>query len=208
MVPADALHILDAGCSNGALGRQLKADAPKRRVEGIEYSQTYCREAAGFLDHVVNADLNSFDWTEAFPRDRFDCIIFADVLEHLVNPWHTLRHAANRLKPGGCIIVSLPNIRHVSALRAIFLGGTFPRLSRGLFDETHLRWFTFRDSLKLLDDAGLTLVDYSCNLRVRDKYGGQLNDWARKVFARHQHSYLVREFLAYQFVLKAVVKQD
>jgi hypothetical protein len=46
------------------------------------------------------------------------------------------------LSPSACLIVSLPNIRHISALYSIFFSGSFPRRQRGIFDDTHWRWFT------------------------------------------------------------------
>ena len=142
LVPSSARQILDVGCSNGALGRSLKAAQLDREVHGIEFDGGFAQEAAKHLDHVVKADLNLLDWQEAFAGHSFDCIIFADVLEHLVEPHRCLMQALRHLNPSGSIVVSLPNIRHISAMRTIFLKGRFPRLDRGIFDRTHLRWFT------------------------------------------------------------------
>jgi 2-polyprenyl-3-methyl-5-hydroxy-6-metoxy-1,4-benzoquinol methylase len=127
LVPATAKAVLDLGCSNGALGASLARAVPGRRVVGIEYDATFAAEAASRLDRAIQGDLNSFDWAAAFGAERFDCMIFADVLEHLSNPEATLATARDYLTPGGCIIVSLPNIRHVSEF---FLASTSPAASR------------------------------------------------------------------------------
>ena len=155
LVPHAALQILDVGCSNAA-------------------------ETAKYLDYVANADLNGFDWDAAFGSRRFDCIIFADVLEHLVDPSQCLEQALKRLQPGGSIVVSLPNIRHISAFWAIFFRGNFPKRSRGIFDSTHLRWFRLKDAQNLLAEQGLTISEFSVALRWGDSgFGEATREWVR-----------------------------
>jgi 2-polyprenyl-3-methyl-5-hydroxy-6-metoxy-1,4-benzoquinol methylase len=132
------------------LGQSLRSAAPGRSVWGIEYDARLAEEASQKLERVITADLNRFDWGAQLSGGRFDCIIFADVLEHLLDPAAVLKASLSPLAPGGCVIVSLPNIRHVSALSSIFVGGTFPRRARGIFDSTHLRWFTYGDAAAMI----------------------------------------------------------
>lgn len=201
-VPSDAMCILDAGCSNGSLGEALRALIPGRRVEGVEFNEEFCQEAAQKLDRVIQADMNHFEWQSHFPEDHFDCIIFADVLEHLVQPWQVLHEAIKHLKDGGVVIVSLPNIRHISSLNSIFIKGTFPRISRGIFDHTHLRWFTRRDAVALLESAGLINIELTGNLRINDVPDTPLNRKVRQYSRLIEKLPLAREFLSYQFILK------
>lgn len=203
MVPAAARDILDVGCSNGALGRSLLAMEPGRRVCGIEADAGFAADAACHLEQVVHADLNCLDWNSALAERRFDCIIFADVLEHLVDPQRCLHQARAHLAPGGCIVVSLPNIRHLSALGAIYLGGRFPRRQRGIFDATHLRWFTIGDAHALLADSGLTVSSMGLALRWGDRGGGRINRLLNRLPLPLQHWGPVREFLTYQVCLCA-----
>lgn len=200
-VPQSALHILDVGCSNGTLGAALRAMMPNRVVEGVEFDETFCEEALDRLDRVIQGDLNQFDWQTHFSGPVFDCMIFADILEHLIDPWQALRQAVEHLKPGGTAIISVPNIRHISSLNSIFLQGTFPRIGRGVFDRTHLRWFTCTDARRLLTDSGLHLVSLSANLRINDIPGTPLNRFAQRHLVRFEKWSWVREFLGYQFVL-------
>lgn len=203
MVPPGARHILDVGCSNGALGRSLKATAPGRSVFGIEFDPHFALEAAEHLDHVVTADLNLLDWREAFAGKSFDCIVFADVLEHLVEPQRCLLQARQHLQPGGCVVVSLPNIRHLSALSSIFLDGRFPQRDRGIFDRTHLRWFTVSDAHRLLSESKLQVCSMSMALRWGDRGGGVMNRLLNRLPATVHRWAPVREFLAYQICLRA-----
>lgn len=202
LVPRAAMSILDAGCSNGALGAALRAEVPGRTVDGIEFDAALARDAQVRLDHVHCADLNRFDWM-ALGRDRYDCLVFADVLEHLLDPWRELRAAVGTLRPGGSVVVSLPNVRHVTALASVFVRGTFPRRERGIFDSTHLRWFTLKDARALLADAGLAVTAMDSALRLRDKGGGLANKITTRLCDPIRRFAPVREFLTYQFTLRA-----
>ncbi len=203
LVPPAAMAILDAGCSNGALGAALRAQVPGRVVEGVEYDARLAQDAQARLDRVYCADLNRFDWS-TLGRDPSDCLVFADVLEHLHDPWRLLHDAVATLRPGGSVVVSLPNVRHVTALASLFVRGTFPRRERGIFDNTHLRWFTLRDAHTLLEGAGLTVNAVDSALRLRDKGGGFANKLTIRLCDPIRGWAPVREFLTYQFTLRAV----
>ena len=203
MVPSAASFILDVGCSNGALGRSLRAAQSGRCVCGIEFDSDFAKEAANHLDHVVNADLNLLDWQVALAGRTFDCIIFADVLEHLVDPQRCLLQAQQHLRPGGCVVVSLPNIRHLSVLRAVFIGGRFPQRDRGIFDRTQLRWFTIADAHSMLANCGLKVSSMNLALRWGDHGGGRMNRLLNRLPTPVKHWAPVREVLTYQMCLRA-----
>ena len=148
-VPRTAGRVLDLGCATGATGAALKQRQPVE-VVGVELEPDYAREAATRLDHVLTADAET-----AEPDGRFDVLIAADILEHLKDPWTTLRRYAQLLEPGATAIVSLPNVAHWSTY-AHLARGSWPRRPEGIFDATHLRWFTRKDATDLLEQAGLT----------------------------------------------------
>ena len=204
LVPMHALRVLDLGCSNGTLGRHLRRRQPGQVVWGVEFDPAYAEQAASVLDHAINANLDSDEWRQAIGSQRFDCIVMADVLEHLADPARCLAHACELLSAGGCVVVSLPNIRHVSALWSIFLRGRFPRRERGLFDRTHLRWFTFGDGVALMQAAGLEVQAVDVGLRVGDRGGGPINRRLNRLPAALRQWAPLREFLGYQFALRAV----
>ena len=83
----------------------------------------------------------------------FDAVIFGDVLEHMRDPWTALAAASELLAPGGRIVASIPNIAHWSA-RLALLRGRFTYAESGLFDATHLRFFTRRSARELAERAG------------------------------------------------------
>lgn len=84
---------------------------------------------------------------------RFDKILLLDVLEHLPDPETVLREAAALLKPNGRLVVSIPNVANVT-VRLMLLSGVFDYHDRGILDRTHLRFFTRRTALRLLEACG------------------------------------------------------
>lgn len=163
LVPEMSRRILDLGCASGLLGQALKREQPDRHVVGIEADSGYAREAKTRLDRVLTLDLDKLAENVDLLSEYapFDCIIAADVLEHLRDPWHALACATSLLDVGGVAVISLPNVRHWTVIRALLWNGSWPRRPAGIFDGTHLRWFTLRDAQGLLDSANLLVTGVS-----------------------------------------------
>lgn len=193
-VPRDACRILDLGCSTGALGAALK-DRQDVIIVGVEPSVADAAEAATRLDRVIVLAVESFLAEGAPPEAPFDCLIAADVLEHLVDPWSVLAACTDLLVPGGTAVVSLPNVAYWRGLVRIIRGGRWPLEDEGVFDRTHLRWFTKDDALELLRQAGLHIVD------VEPRYwtSGPALRWCRALAMTRLH-----RFLPPQYVITAV----
>ena len=153
-VPRDARRILDLGCASGALGAALKA-RQECHVLGVERDPAYAARAQEHLDQVLVADLEALDVSHLPP---VDCLVCGDVLEHLVDPWRVLAGAAALLPAGGTVVVSLPNVRYWETFWQLGVKGTWPRRTVGIYDGTHLRWFTLRDAHALLEGAGCDVV--------------------------------------------------
>jgi len=81
-----------------------------------------------------------------------DCLLFGDILEHLVDPEAVLRRYRRFLAPNGVALASIPNLQHHTLLAAL-LSGDFQYAPAGLLDATHLRFFTGSTILKLFLDA-------------------------------------------------------
>lgn len=143
---------LDLGCASGGLLALLRPKAG--RLAGLELSPTAARAAAEVADEVVQGALEDPDLP--FAPGAFDLVVLADVLEHLADPGAALARAVGWCRPGGAVLVSVPNVAHWSA-RLALARGRWPQEERGTFDSSHLRWFT-RDSLGSLM-AGAGLVD-------------------------------------------------
>jgi 2-polyprenyl-3-methyl-5-hydroxy-6-metoxy-1,4-benzoquinol methylase len=151
--------VLDVGCGGGALGEAIRSRGYE--VWGIEVHPEAVRLAADRLDGVVAADLNDLPKVRALLGDRrFDALIFSDVLEHVYDPFTRLKEYLEFLKPGGRVLVSLPNVA-VWASRLSLLVGRFEYSDTGIMDRTHVRFFTFRSAKRLVTAAGLEIEKVS-----------------------------------------------
>jgi methionine biosynthesis protein MetW len=193
-VPPGARRVLDLGCASGALGAALKARGAY--VAGVERDPEYAARARERLDQVIEADLETLD---PEPLGRFDVLVAGDVLEHLADPWAVLPRFAEIVEPGGTVVVSLPNVRHWESVFAIAVQGRFPRRNEGVFDRTHLRWFTLHDAWSLVDQAGLGVEAVERRIRYR-RVGGAKETAAARLIARVPGP---RAFLTYQHVIRA-----
>jgi 2-polyprenyl-3-methyl-5-hydroxy-6-metoxy-1,4-benzoquinol methylase len=119
-VPPGAARILEVGCARGRLGHELKRQDPSRYVAGVELNADAALAAKERLDEVFVLDVQA----EVPPADpaSFDCLVFGDVLEHLVDPEDVLRRYRRLLAPGGLVLVSLPNIQHFSTVKTLLRG--------------------------------------------------------------------------------------
>jgi SAM-dependent methyltransferase len=153
LLPAGG-SVLDLGCASGGLLALLRAHAG--HLAGLELSQTAAKAAAAVADLAVQGALEDPDLP--FEAGFYDLVVLADVLEHLADPAAALSRAIGWAKPGGAVLVSVPNVVHWQA-RLTIARGRWPAEASGTFDASHLRWFT-RDSLaELLAGAGLQDVD-------------------------------------------------
>ncbi|HJU83896.1 MAG TPA: glycosyltransferase [Holophagaceae bacterium] len=151
LVPDTARFIVDIGCGAGRLGASVKARLPQAQVRGLELVPEQAERARALLDEVqagVAENLMPAHWPTP------DCLIFADVLEHLADPWTTLKAWVERLDSGGTVVLSLPNVGHHSVVSGL-LKGRWEYQDAGILDRTHLRFFTRASALELARQAGL-----------------------------------------------------
>ena len=196
LLPPGVHSVLDVGCSVGALGASIKASTGAQ-VTGIEYSPAMAAEAEKVLDRVFVGDATAVIDGTTLEGMQFDAIIFADVLEHLPDPWLVLRRAVRLLSPGGRIIASLPNIRHLSTIYHLVVLGYWPYRDRGIHDRTHLRFFTRRNVLELFRSANLEIESVDAKYRLLER-PHRINRFA-KYFALPG----LRGFLAFQYLVTA-----
>jgi 2-polyprenyl-3-methyl-5-hydroxy-6-metoxy-1,4-benzoquinol methylase len=150
-------RLLDVGCADGSLGAVLRSSRDAR-VLGVEPDRTAAAAAASSLDDVVVGDIRDRAVHEAAAaRGPYDQIILGDVLEHTHEPDLVLRGLRPLLAPGGSIILSLPNVLSLRA-RARLLAGVWRYEDTGIFDRTHLRFFSVASARELVTAAGLERV--------------------------------------------------
>lgn len=149
-------RVLELGTGPGAITKQLHANGC--RVVGMEIDPTAIPLVEPYCERIIQADLNALGWEMVLGDERFDAVVMTDVLEHLYDPWRTLAAAANLMKPGGSLVISLPHVAH-SAILAGLLHERFDYQPWGLLDRTHIRFFGLRNMQELIHGVGMHIVD-------------------------------------------------
>ena len=155
MLPPANIPILDCGCGDGGLTSFLARKG--REVRGIEFDAERAAAARGRGLDVRQADIESADFWK-ITEGPFGAVIFSDVLEHLQDPERALRGASSILRPGGGILVSLPNVAFIGVRKSLF-AGRWEYGDEGILDRTHRWFFTHRAMLELVRSSGLAVVE-------------------------------------------------
>jgi 2-polyprenyl-3-methyl-5-hydroxy-6-metoxy-1,4-benzoquinol methylase len=153
-IPQFASRILDVGCAGGNFGELLKKE---RCVEvwGVEPNEAAAKVATQKLDKVI---CNVFSSKLEFPKKYFDCIIFNDVLEHLVDPCKALSNCEALLNDRGVIIASIPNVRYFDNIWNLLVLKKWEYTDWGILDKTHLRFFTRQSIEDMLKQLGYVVL--------------------------------------------------
>jgi 2-polyprenyl-3-methyl-5-hydroxy-6-metoxy-1,4-benzoquinol methylase len=192
--------VLEVGCSSGSLTKIMA----KRGCEvvGIEMDPDAALAAEPWAERVVVGDIDEGDVWNYVKDESFDVVLLGDILGRLRDPLGSLRQAVRKLKPSGYVVTSLPNILHGDVRLSLMLG-RFQYSESGMFDRTHIRFFTSEMSRQLHAEAGLSIVD--TRRVIVPLFQSEIGLKREDVDAR-----IVDEVLAdpeaetYQFVIKSV----
>jgi 2-polyprenyl-3-methyl-5-hydroxy-6-metoxy-1,4-benzoquinol methylase len=149
--------VLDVGCASGYLMENLRRTKNCHCV-GIEPNPVAAGRASALGFEVIPSTAIDALAAKQKSGDQFKHIIFGDVLEHMTEPQQVLERCRSLLAPNGTIIVSLPNIVSLRA-RVRIACGIWRYEEMGIFDRTHLRFFTIRTGRELLVEAGYAIID-------------------------------------------------
>ena len=151
--PAGIRRLLDVGCGSGEAAATLCRERPGLAATGIERDPASAARARRCLADVREGDAMMELSRLAAAGERFDALLFADVLEHFDDPIRILELGRDLASPGATLVASVPNVGHLSLVRDLVLG-RFDPLPAGLADSGHLRWFTRRSLAEALEEAG------------------------------------------------------
>lgn len=189
--------VMDVGCANGNNGKFLLENNIVTKVYGVEFHMEMANEARLNNTRVFQGDLNSIKFRNEIISEspQFDYILFGDILEHLYDPQTVLKELTEKLKPSGQVIISLPNIAHLELFIQIYIKGTWPKNLRGIFDRTHIRWFTRKDAFAMVEECGLKVTKYERNFRARDAIGSTFN-WKYNMI-----KFIKKDWVTFQHIL-------
>jgi SAM-dependent methyltransferase len=179
-------RILDIGCGCGANARALKRRSPGIRVVGVEPSGRATELARRACDEVFHGTLDEWARSES-NGSGFDALLLSDVLEHVADPISFIRAiAAIPALRSALWIVSVPNYA-VWYNRINTLLGIQHYAWSGLWDRTHLRFYTRRAVRELLEYSGLTMVDEACTPSLIQSGAPLLRKLFERDIARGDH---------------------
>jgi 2-polyprenyl-3-methyl-5-hydroxy-6-metoxy-1,4-benzoquinol methylase len=112
-------------------------------------------------------NIDGYLWYETLKSEKYDYIIFADVLEHLRCPHEALCNSANLLNKEGCIWISVPNIGH-NAVLIDLINDKFIYRDCGLLDKTHISFFTRKSLKKMIRKCNLKIYQQENLINVVD----------------------------------------
>jgi methionine biosynthesis protein MetW len=217
MIPPNS-HVLEIGCATGYMTEYL-ARSKQCRILGVEPAQEQAEAArqrgleviTGFID-----EQGTLDQLITYTREHglFEVIFMSQVIEHIAEPDVTLRALKNLLRPEGCLIISTCSIAHWKCRLQLLLG-RWEYEDYGIFDRTHLRFFTIKSFRRLLEENGYTVLDFAytfediCPFKILfDTRILAPSDILRLIpfigkRLRRGYTDLFKNFLATQFVYKA-----
>ena len=193
MLPANSESVLEIGCGNGATLRYIKEAGLCKHVYGMELTEAMGLEAKPHVDQLWVGDAEVL--IHSMEASQYNVILCLDVLEHLVDPWSFVAQLSRLLKPGGCIIASIPNLRTFTVIWNLLVRGRFDYASHGIMDQTHLRFFTKKTAIGLLNTEELA-VD-------RWEYS-PFAPWSKSMILNLCTFGLFRNLLTQQYLVRAV----
>jgi len=165
-IPDNVKCVLSVGCASGVTEEQLVKRGVK--VVGVEINPQAAEIARQRGLTILEGDASEID--VAVAGQSYDCIIYADILEHLPDPEAVLKKHVSLLEPKGTVIVSVPNFRHYVVFWNLFIRGHVRYWDTGILDRTHLRLTTRKMVLEWFGLVDLQTVICKCSVEgLRDR---------------------------------------
>jgi 2-polyprenyl-3-methyl-5-hydroxy-6-metoxy-1,4-benzoquinol methylase len=150
LLPNERTRILEVGCGSGRFRDNLDAAAEYWGVEPDPHAAELARTRLDVVHTGVWSDVEA-----SVPAGYFDVVVVNDVIEHVVDHHAFLRSLAARLRPGGSILGSIPNVRHINNLFELLVQRDWRYRDEGVLDRTHVRFFTKRSFARFVEECGL-----------------------------------------------------
>ena len=185
----DNSEVLEFGPSIGVFTQHMHVNR-KCTVDIVEYNETAGAKAAVYARNAFlgkeEGDAEKYVWAEKLAGQKYDFIIFADVLEHLYNPEKIIGKCSKFLKNNGVILISVPNMANNNIILSL-LNDEFNYTPTGLLDDTHIKFFTYKSLVKMVNELGygISYIDYT---------PGPVGSWefnaSMPMFIKHDLSFL------------------
>jgi 2-polyprenyl-3-methyl-5-hydroxy-6-metoxy-1,4-benzoquinol methylase len=193
LLPDKIDKAIEIGCGSGNTLQWLKKERSCRWTCGVELSLNAATKAKDKVDLLIEGDIEKIELP--LEKETFDLLLCLDVLEHLIDPWNVLKKLSFYVKRNGVVIVSIPNVRNINVLGPLIIRGRWNYRDQGLLDLTHLRFFTKKTAINLVECSGFKIDKVLFTGLELNSKKGILNILTLGVF---------RSFLESQFLIKAI----
>jgi len=183
LIPDTLQSIIEIGSGSGVLAQAIKRRTPATQYIGVELDPEYAKLSARHCDLVLTDNIETPSEELIKHIQITSAIVFSDVLEHLYNPWQTLKFLRSEISNECSIYASIPNIQHWSIIFGL-ISGNFNYTDSGLLDRTHIRFFTKKTIISMFNDCGFEVKSISpriFNFPEQDKYLSLINEVSEKL---------------------------
>ena len=151
-LPSEYSKVLEVGCNVGNFRQFLNKPCEYWGIEPFEEAAKIAKikmdkVLVGFYDKVA----------DKIPDNYFDLIIANDVIEHMEKPWDFLQSIKTKMTANASIILSIPNVRYYHNLKELLYRKDWKYKNKGILDITHLRFFTEKSIVRLLNECGFEI---------------------------------------------------
>ena len=150
--------ILELGSASGEMTHFLQVTL-LCEVYIVQKNPVSSREAIKYAKEGICDNILSLSWVDKFSQIKFYYVLFSNVLEHITDPDLVLEKVIHLLKDSGTILVSVPNIAHNDVLLNMY-NDTFNYTEEGLLDQTHVRFWGYKNLTPFFKKCGFKIVDF------------------------------------------------
>ncbi len=154
---AESRSLLDIACGDGYITEQLASSFEK--VVGVDANADVVEMAR---QRIPGAEFHNALAEEYASSDLFSVVTLLDLLEHVQSPVDLLKHLKGFLKPGGVLIVHVPNAKAINRQMNVLMGSLTHCEELSPFDTEiagHRRSYCMTSLLDDVACAGLVPVD-------------------------------------------------
>ncbi|MGL5694998.1 MAG: methyltransferase domain-containing protein [Peptostreptococcaceae bacterium] len=191
---SSTVNILEIGCACGSTLLKLKEIYKECNLYGFDIN----KESTDIAKHIDNANIQCADIENddiSLEENKFDLVILLDVLEHLKDPWELMKKVKKSLKKDGQIIISLPNIMHISIVNSL-IQGNWDYQESGILDRTHLRFFTLKSIKEMFQSIDCNMIYYfSIYSRISSEEENLIN------LLSTQYNLDKNQLMSYQYII-------
>lgn len=149
--------VLEVACHTGYVSVWMQRAGCQ--VTGVELYAPALEKATPFLHRAICGNIEADETWKQIEQEQYDVVLYMHILEHLVDPEAVLSRTRKVLKPGGRVIVCLPNVSNWENRWEMFRGD-FRYTEIGVMDKTHLRFYNYNTAQDMIAKCGFKIDEY------------------------------------------------